>query len=187
MAIYGDNLVNAIRPKLTYYEASGVAGKVAQALLDSSASFNLLDNYRQSGVVDTANLAVLRLIDPASAKQLKAQLDADWAQVAALELLFIEVPDDSVQIKDDERTLLLTQVKIASLDLDLADKMFHTSVLDTLVSGVVGLAGDLTGKIAAGAGNILGNFFGGTWWIWAGAGAGLILYIAAVRASAQRS
>jgi hypothetical protein len=177
MALYGDNLAAAIRPGTTCQQASDAMTTVQHALQACYASLTLWSNWKQSGTLDTINLAVLSAISPDDAASMKAILDDELAHSYAVDSLVTDqaVSDgwDSPLSTSDGNDLLgavAGSIGTASSAIALCDRLFHASVASSVADSIVPVTGDLADKVSNLISKVVGNFLAGIWWVLALAG-----------------
>jgi hypothetical protein len=179
LALYGDNLARAIRPGTTWGQALDVAKSVADGVRACYSSLDLWDNWKDHGTIDSLNLAVLSVISPDDAKEMRRQLDEELARNFALQGVMVdreaEEGTDAV-MSEDYRQVLQSRVNTATDTIALCDRLFHTSVGSEVSDAVVPVVGNLSDTVANAASKVVGNLVAGLWWVFALGLAGLLLW-----------
>lgn len=166
MALYGENLARACRPGMSWNQATEVCSVVERALNACYSSLSLWDNWRERGIADTVNLAVLRAISPGDAGRVREMLDVELAGIYALDSMILERMSDEGQdakVWPDYLATLQSRVGTSSSLVALVDRLFHTSVVGEMSTAIVPVVGNLSDKVAQSLSAVLGNLIAGLW------------------------
>lgn len=189
MALYGSNLARSIRPGTTWELATTVLGTLEDGIRECYSSLTLYDNLMAgNGVMDTLNLAWLKLITPDDAQKVKVMLDEELAGLYGYDELVQGLGQSEgweQELPEDHLELLKSKVETSSSLIALVDSLFHTSVATQVSDAIVPAVGDISDKLANIVSKAVGNFLAGIWWIIALAIVGLYVYRRQVKVRAR--